>query len=113
MKYIYALKIDCEKDKLDDISRVLNLSPSSASPACWSYELVEKEKDPPVDFVNEFLDLLDGKFEMLREIGVEIEQISIWMYYEYDEQCNLEFLPKDLMRIGQSGISLCISCWQK
>lgn len=37
--------------------------------------------------------------------------ISIWRYYEYDEQCNFEFSPQELKRMGDNGITFCISCW--
>jgi hypothetical protein len=74
--------------------------------------LIEEKLDPPVDFVNTFLYILEGKYGELFKVGVEKSDITIWMYYEYDSQCNLEFLPQDLKRLGDNDISLCISCWQ-
>ena len=41
------------------------------------------------------------------------QNISIWCLYEYDEQCNMEFQPNELKRLGDAGITLCISCWRR
>jgi hypothetical protein len=57
--------------------------------------------------------LLEGKYQQLADIGVDVEDITIWKYYEYDNgQCNMEFHPKVTKRLGDNGIVLCISCWE-
>ncbi len=33
--------------------------------------------------------------------------------YEYEQQCNMEFKPKIMKQIGNLGVVLCISCWEK
>ena len=74
---------------------------------------MEEELDPAIDFVDRFLNLLDGKYNALSKIGVSREDITIWRYYEYDQECNLEIAPNKIKRLGEQGISLCISCWQQ
>ncbi len=54
---------------------------------------------------------MEGKYELLATIGIERKDITIWMLYEYDQQCNLEFDPIRMKRLGDNGIGLCISCW--
>lgn len=48
---------------------------------------------------------------MLKEIGIDRDMISVWYLYKYDEQCNMEFSPERMKRLGDNGITLCISCW--
>jgi hypothetical protein len=35
------------------------------------------------------------------------------MNYEYDQQCGMEFQPKEMKRLGKSGIVMCIDFRQK
>ena len=49
----------------------------------------------------------------LESIGISREDISIWVLYEYEGQCNMEYDPVSMKKIGENGIVLCISCWEK
>ncbi len=77
----------------------------------WCFEVQEKESDEYFDFIHHFLDMLEGKYDQLKSMGISKEDISVWLLYEYDNQCNMEFLPDNLKRLGDNGISLCVSCW--
>lgn len=121
MRYHYYLQIHCQQEDINKVSEILSFSSNDkyGSYSCWRYHLGQKESDTSIRFVNEsmdfvniFLDILEGKYESLISIGVERSDISVWMYYEYDEQCNMEFLPQDMKRLGDNGIVLCVSCWQ-
>jgi hypothetical protein len=119
MRHIYVLRIICEKTVVQLVSNILridNNNPRNNSKnnqyCSWEFNLIQEKLDPPVDFVNTFLNILEGKYEELFKVGVEKSDITTWMYYEYDSQCNLEFSPQDLKRLGDNDISLCISCWQ-
>jgi hypothetical protein len=79
----------------------------------WSYEVTSEDHEPDFEFVNVFLDRLIPEITELQKLGIEKENISIWLLYEYDQQCNMEFPPKTMKRLGDNGIVLCISCWQK
>ena len=59
------------------------------------------------------LGVLEGKYDSLAKVGVERSDISIWLLYEYAEQCNMEFDSQTLLKLGKEGITLCVSCWQK
>lgn len=39
--------------------------------------------------------------------------MTLWLFYSYKNECNLEFDKKILHSIGNFGISFCISCWQE
>ena len=58
------------------------------------------------------LDIIENNKETLIRLGVELSASSIWMYYHYDSQCNMEFDPSLLERIGKLGMKLCVSCAQ-
>jgi hypothetical protein len=58
------------------------------------------------------MDVLEKHYEDLESIGVTRDAMSVWMLYEYNQQCNIEFNPKDMKRLGDNGITLCISCWE-
>ncbi len=80
-------------------------------PSKWTYKVITKDKDPYFDFINNFLDILENKYAKLTELGVQRDDITVWNYYEYDGQCNIEYDPNRMKRLGENGITLCISCW--
>jgi hypothetical protein len=53
-----------------------------------------------------------GDYDKLWRIGIRTEDITIWHIYEHDGQCNLEFDPQRMKRLGENGITLCVSCYQ-
>jgi hypothetical protein len=112
MKNTYILKIHCEQQQIETVTNIVGIPPSRNEFSYWEFMLIEKESDPYIEFVNEFLNLLEGKYEKLSKIGVERDDIEVWMLYEYDQECNLEFSPEEMKRLGESGITLCVSCWK-
>lgn len=112
IKYIYELKIHFNGNNSGTVTDILGVKPTRADDYLWELEITETDEEPYTDFINRFLDILDGKYSLLESVGIKRESITIWMYYEYDRECSMEFLPEDLKRIGSQGISLCISCWQ-
>ena len=78
----------------------------------WVYEKEESNSEFNYDFINRFIDIVEPKFDALSQVGIFREDISIWLLYRYDQQCNMEFLPRDLKRLGDNQIRLCISCWE-
>lgn len=109
-KSIYSLRISCTiEDQIDKVSNLLNKSPSQKIGNMWCLEVEERESDEYFDFVS----ILKGNYKQLESIGILREDISIWFLYEYEGQCNMEFLPDSLKKLGENEISLCVSCWNK
>ena len=79
----------------------------------WIYTKEVKESEPGFDFINEFLDILEPNISKLEAIGIKRSDILIWKLYGYDQQCNMEFDPQRMKRLGDNGITLCISCWEE
>lgn len=121
MKSFDQIRIHFEPsvDTYHGISSILNVEPKlerpnklgDGTPSSWTYEVVEDHDTAYYDFINQFLNLLEGKFEELQKLGIERGDITFWYLYEYDGQCNMEFDSKSLKRLGDNEISLCISCW--
>src|SRR5689334_21010517 len=121
MRSFYKLQLDFEPSREihTEISKILGIDSTDTNfsgfknsiPSIWSYEVVEAENDSYFDFINNFLDLLENKYANLSKLGIERKDISFWHLYEYDQQCNMEFDPIRMKRLGDNGITLCISCW--
>ena len=121
MKY-YQLHIDTDGtiENYNQITDLLEVRPKDihfetrfGTPySLWIYEIGEDENDPPVDFIEVFLNLLEPKYETLKLLGVEKTNILFWLLYEYESQCAMEFHPREMKRLGENGIHLNIDCWQ-
>lgn len=109
----YSLRIvHSDDNKNTTISEILGVS-SNYPEVGWGLEIVEDDNDLQTNAIEYFLKILDNKFQLLENIGIQREDISIWLLYEYNDQCNIEFIPSVLRSIGDFGLSLCVSCWQK
>jgi hypothetical protein len=120
MKNYYKLQIliDPSAETFNNLTAILGVQPreqfsnfSDSIPFRWTYEVFDDKVDEYFDFINVFLDLLETKYTDLKKLNIKRNDISIWLLYEYDQQCNLEFQPKGLKRLGDNGITLCVSCW--
>ncbi|MTH14648.1 hypothetical protein [Flavobacterium sp. LC2016-01] len=76
----------------------------------WTYQVVTYEEEEYFDYINAFLDLLEPNFEKLKDLNIYQEDITIWLFYEYEKQCSMSFNPQETKRLGESGISLNIDC---
>jgi hypothetical protein len=113
MTLYYSLRISATDDKYELINNVLGVKSNLPGTIGWIFELQQNDEDEYIPFINQFLSILKGKYEQLEKIGVNRDDISVWMLYEYAGQCNMEFSPKDMYDLGKEGIILCVSCWEK
>lgn len=107
----YELRINTEEKFYENVSSIVELLPESFKYG-WSYKIVFKEQDEYYDIIAKLLDSLEGKYEELQKLGITNSDISIWIIYGYNNQCNMEFEPKTLEQLGKRGITLCISCYE-
>lgn len=56
------------------------------------------------------LSLVEEYASLLREAGAE--EFQMWLYVDYQGQCNMEFSPEYLGRLARMGMPLLISCYQ-
>ena len=107
---IYSLAISSESQNFDKISSILGVTPLPYRND-WAIE-IELEKSEITDPIKYFLSLLENKYSELGHVGISNEDITIWLIYGYESQCNMEFDPETTKALGENGISLCISCYQ-
>lgn len=111
MGSFYRLQIRCNsqnKKKLESI-----LGKSNDEPAVgWGF-IIEEDSPKFTQALNLYIELIDANIKELRENDISADDITIWYMYEYEQQCNMEFWPDITKRIGELGIVLCISCWEK
>lgn len=112
MTLYYNLQIDAPKDQYEEINIILGVE-SNSPHSGWQLGRIQRENDEYIPYIDFFLSILDGKYEALGKIGINRNDISIWKLYEYEGQCNMEFSPKDMYRLGKEGIVLCVSCWEE
>ena len=96
------------------VTDVLGVTPqphdSNEIPDLWFYRLERCSEDRQEDFINHFLDLLEPNFEELERLGINRKNILFWYVYEYEYQCSMSFTPSELLRLGESGITMNIDC---
>lgn len=112
------IHFDPSIDTFNKLTTILGVQPSddfsdfsNNIPSSWTYEVVDDKPGQYFDFINIFLDILEEKYANLEKLNIKRSDITVWMLYEYDQQCNMEFDPVRLKRLGDNGITLCISCW--
>lgn len=110
-KSTYQLRIDVDEKHYIGVSSLIELKPKNYDHG-WLYEIILEEQPPGYDAIGKFLLSLGNKFELLEKFGVKQKDISIWVIYAYNGQCNMEFSPDILRRLGESGVALCISCYE-
>jgi len=114
MEYAFTLQICVSSENdISFLENILGLQGTEMDETQWKYTIEVGVEDDWIDFVDVFYKSLNGKFEILESIGVKKGDITIWYYYEYDQQCNMEFSPENLSKLAELGITLCISCWEK
>ena len=107
----YRLDINTEENFYETVSSIVGLQPENYRYG-WSYEIEFEEQKEYFDIIAKFLDCLEGKYDELQKLEIKNSDISIWIIYGYNNQCNMEFNPKTLERLGKRGITLCISCFE-
>jgi hypothetical protein len=110
MKYFFSLRINTKPEHSITLNDILGVE-SNNPQISWGYNLKVKD-DGYTNFIECFLNILEGKYDKLSDLDITRDDISIWLIYEYEGQCNMEFAPNDLKRLGDNGITLCISCYE-
>ena len=110
MNSSYILKIHTDKQNFNLLNDLFEYTTSSKE-GVWEYGL-EEDSAGFANALCHLIDLLESKQQQLVQHGFDFDEVSIWYLYEYSGQCNMEFEPQDLKRLGNLGVRLCISCWE-
>lgn len=111
MPSTYLLQIASENASA--VADIIGMPSSAPADRPWTASIEVADDEPYVPFIDKFTSLLDGKIEKLSELTGSPCNISLWVLYGYDQQCNLEFSPEDMQKLAARQITLCISCWQQ
>jgi hypothetical protein len=111
MSSFYRLQIHGDAEQKQAVERLLGNS--TDDPALdWGWVIEEDSYRFP-HAIPLFLDVITRYGDALAQLGLSAERITVWYCYEYDQQCNMEFGPALLKRMGELEVTLCISCWAK
>ena len=113
MKLNYWLSIEAKNHLHHAITEILGVESNQSKGDNWLWIVTQNENDQYFDFINVFVDLLTSRKQKLQEFGITFADISIWMIYWHDGQCNMEFDPERMKKIGNAGINLCITCYEE
>ncbi|MCB9233233.1 MAG: hypothetical protein H6581_16370 [Bacteroidia bacterium] len=115
--YNLYISFDPSWDTYNSITRLLGRTPNdwikskferAEEPSFWWLQL--KEEDQDLNLIHEFLDLLEPNLNSLEKLGIKKSDILIWLVYEYQHQCAMEFKPDEMERMGKNGITLNVDC---
>jgi len=105
MQY-YQLTIESKKN----INEICNCNFFRLNGRFWIYDITEDETTDYVDF---FIQFIKKNKEKLQNNGITSDDITVWLLYEYEQQCSLRISAKDMELLGEENIVLCVSCWEK
>lgn len=102
---IYTLKLECEDPVA--FGQIAKKKSIKFDNGYWEYELVEKKNS------NCLQKLIDFYRHVRNHYQNKIIEATIWILYEYDQQCNLEFSADQMKQLSELEINVCISCWER
>ena len=111
MGSFYRILILCDIEKKKKIDIILG--ESNNDPEIGWGLIIEEDSPNFNQALDYFIDLIKNNLVELNVVGISIDRITFWYMYEYDQQCNMEFHPDIMKKIGELGIVLCISCWER
>ena len=90
--YFYSLKDSDGRKKYTKISAILGLDIDNPKLGWVNETTVTFNSHESV--VNKYLEAVEQNKDKLFDEGVSSDDISFWLIYEYENECNLEFEPK-------------------
>ena len=106
----YILKISTSKENYLNITRILEIVPSNDE-YFWEF-IIDENHDLYIKAIDSFMNIIEPNMQKLKKIGIKPEDISVWFYKPYVNECNMEFSPNEMRRLAENQITLCISCWE-
>ena len=112
MNIYCSLKIRTDQN-WDAVNEIMDMNTNEKASNYWMYEVEASDHNPYPKILNHFIDLIAAKFSTLRSIGINKNDISVWLLVESngEEQNNLEFNAELLSKISLYVTSFCISSW--
>ena len=99
-----VIRIDAEESKFSALDSIFEKKEATDT-AFWEFSISSA-------LLKDAFDLLYRKLDRLKELKIEKSDISLWIFYEYKDQCNFELSVQDIKYLFELGIAFCISCWE-
>ena len=97
------------KSNVEIVNKIMKKKSHEKYDNCWKIDIKATKNKSYWEVLNTLIDLVEKNIPKLQLEGIEKDDITLWMLCEFSGQCNLEFNPKTLERIGNNGITFCIS----
>lgn len=103
----YLIRIDT--NKITEVSNITGIKPTDVKYG-WEIESNENQESflSFLEKISKISKILEKHYSVLE---ITKNDITLWYYYEYGNQCNMEFDKTEIELIQKLGITLCISCW--
>lgn len=111
MASFYKLQIKSDLTQKKKIEKILG--PSNVDENLGWGLIIDEESELFESSLIYFSDLIRDNLIELKNINITVDKITFWYFYEYEHQCNMEFWPNITRAVGELGVVLCISCWEK
>lgn len=108
----YELHIKHRGIATETLNTMLGVAGTAVEPDLWCYSVTETTDDDEYDFINQFLDILENKFDALHTLGINRSDILFWYLYCHDGECSFQFHPSHMKRLGLADIKLCVLGYQ-
>lgn len=112
--YFYLSLNSIDSNEIEDsiLQNILGVSVENGIIECPADIVFETDQLINYYELKWLLDLIQSHIDELLNAGVSFESSQIWMNYGYFNQCNMQFDSLILKRIGDLGLTMCVSCYE-
>jgi hypothetical protein len=107
----YVLRIATNINNYIALNEIFEINVDQNHHAYWEYEI--ETNDQFHNAIETITDILHANKDKILNLGISSNEIVLWLFYGYEEQCNMEFSPQDIKNLSTIGITFCISCWNE
>ena len=105
----YWLEIWAPKASRKKMGKILSLAGDPSRSLFRAFEHNSWE-EANVWELNRILDEFDQMSEPVDALGIGRQDIALWIEGNYDDRFQLDLDPMTLLRMGQEGLKLCLTC---
>ena len=93
------------------ITQILGLQPYDDC-GRWTHTIIKMDLNAAPEVIESYLDILEGRYEMLASVGMPRDRIHILLEYGYSEPFLVRYSAQLLARLGREGIVLAFTAWE-
>ena len=113
MKTFYWLEIWVDPAKHQKVKKIMGDASRENARSILKLFPSEQDDSPQWYELQQYLEILEDKYDKLDDLGIRRSDISVWINCAYeDDSCEINFDPITLLRFGEEEIKPCITCWK-